>query len=50
LEEALNGIMDGVKGVSLVEEAPAIDPNLLFLPQGKAQGRSKDEKEGGKEE
>ncbi|KFY44499.1 hypothetical protein V494_01456 [Pseudogymnoascus sp. VKM F-4513 (FW-928)] len=31
LKEALNGIMDGVKGVSLVEEAPAIDPNLLFL-------------------
>ncbi|OBT65924.1 hypothetical protein VE03_05483 [Pseudogymnoascus sp. 23342-1-I1] len=31
LKEAMNGIMDGVKGVSLVEEAPAIDPNLLFL-------------------
>ncbi|KFY48981.1 hypothetical protein V495_00840 [Pseudogymnoascus sp. VKM F-4514 (FW-929)] len=31
LKEALTGIMDGVKGVSLVEEAPAIDPNLLFL-------------------
>jgi hypothetical protein len=23
--------MDGVKGVSLVEETPCIDPNLLFL-------------------
>lgn len=31
LKEALNDVMDGVKGVSLVEEAPAVDPNLLFL-------------------
>jgi hypothetical protein len=23
--------MDGVKGVSLVEETPCVDPNLLFL-------------------
>ncbi|RAL59605.1 hypothetical protein DID88_006464 [Monilinia fructigena] len=27
----LNEAMDGVKGVSLVEETPSIDPNLLFL-------------------
>ncbi|PQE22433.1 AAA family ATPase protein [Rutstroemia sp. NJR-2017a BVV2] len=31
LKEALNEVMDGVKGVSLVEETPNIDPNLLFL-------------------
>ncbi|KAF4631174.1 hypothetical protein G7Y89_g6959 [Cudoniella acicularis] len=31
LKEALNEVMDGVKGVSLVEETPTIDPNLLFL-------------------
>ncbi|TVY65630.1 hypothetical protein LSUE1_G007682 [Lachnellula suecica] len=31
LKEALNDVMDGVKGVSLVEETPNIDPNLLFL-------------------
>ncbi|CZR64854.1 related to TOB3 (member of AAA-ATPase family) [Phialocephala subalpina] len=31
LKEALNEVMDGVKGVSLVEETPIIDPNLLFL-------------------
>jgi hypothetical protein len=31
IKEALNEIMEGVKGVSLVEETPAVDPNLLFL-------------------
>ncbi|KAE8443485.1 hypothetical protein EG329_001796 [Mollisiaceae sp. DMI_Dod_QoI] len=31
LKEALNEVMEGVKGVSLVEETPCIDPNLLFL-------------------
>lgn len=31
LREALNTVMDGVKGISLVEETPAVDPNLLFL-------------------
>jgi hypothetical protein len=31
LKEALNEVMDGVKGVSLVEETPQVDPNLLFL-------------------
>jgi len=31
LKEALNDIMEGVKGVSLVEESPVVDPNLLFL-------------------
>ncbi|CAG8973743.1 hypothetical protein HYALB_00007692 [Hymenoscyphus albidus] len=31
LKEALNEVMDGVKGVSLVEETPTVDPNLLFL-------------------
>jgi hypothetical protein len=31
LKEALSDIMDGVKGVSLVEETPVVDPNLLFL-------------------
>ena len=31
LREALNSVMDGVKGISLVEETPAVDPNLLFL-------------------
>lgn len=31
LKEALNHVMDGVKGISLVEETPAVDPNLLFL-------------------
>lgn len=31
IKEALSDVMDGVKGVSLVEETPSIDPNLLFL-------------------
>lgn len=31
LREALTDVMDGVKGVSLVEETPVVDPNLLFL-------------------
>ncbi|KAF2136099.1 uncharacterized protein K452DRAFT_238072 [Aplosporella prunicola CBS 121167] len=31
LREALQEIMKDVKGVSLVEEQPCIDPNLLFL-------------------
>lgn len=31
LKEVLNDIMGGVKGVSLVEENPNVDPNLLFL-------------------
>ncbi|KAI9762033.1 MAG: hypothetical protein M4579_000669 [Chaenotheca gracillima] len=31
LKEALNQVMDGVKGVSLVEETPTVDPNMLFL-------------------
>lgn len=31
LKEALKEIMEGVKGISLVEETPNIDPNLLFL-------------------
>ncbi len=31
IKEALNDIMEGVKGVSLVEESPVVDPNLLFL-------------------
>ncbi|KAK8905384.1 hypothetical protein QC760_006570 [Botrytis cinerea] len=31
LKEALTEAMDGVKGVSFVEETPCIDPNLLFL-------------------
>jgi hypothetical protein len=31
LKEALKEVMDGVKGVSLAEESPAIDPNFLFL-------------------
>ncbi|KAH8809130.1 hypothetical protein F5884DRAFT_394842 [Xylogone sp. PMI_703] len=31
LKEALSEVMEGIKGVSLVEESPSIDPNLLFL-------------------
>jgi len=31
MKEALNDVMDGVKGISLVEETPVVDPNLLFL-------------------
>ncbi|KAI9819345.1 MAG: hypothetical protein M1832_004050 [Thelocarpon impressellum] len=31
LKEALNSVMDGVKGVSLVEDTPVLDPNMLFL-------------------
>lgn len=31
LKEALQEIMKDVKGVSLVEEQPSIDPNMLFL-------------------
>ncbi|KAI9850722.1 MAG: hypothetical protein M1838_005213 [Thelocarpon superellum] len=31
LREVLASVMDGVKGVSLVEETPVVDPNMLFL-------------------
>ncbi|KAJ9200595.1 hypothetical protein DTO164E3_1353 [Paecilomyces variotii] len=31
LREALSKIMNGVKGVSLVQETAAVDPNMLFL-------------------
>lgn len=31
LKEALGHVMKGVKGVSLVEATPIIDPNMLFL-------------------
>ncbi|KAJ6096977.1 hypothetical protein N7486_007723 [Penicillium sp. IBT 16267x] len=31
LREALTKVMDGVKGVSLVEEPAVVDPNMLFL-------------------
>ncbi|KAI9841976.1 MAG: hypothetical protein M1837_007542 [Sclerophora amabilis] len=31
LKEALSEVMDGVKGISLVEETPTVDPNMLFL-------------------
>lgn len=31
LRDALAYIMDGVKGVSLVQETPVVDPNMLFL-------------------
>jgi hypothetical protein len=31
LRDALAKVMDGVKGVSLVQETPIVDPNMLFL-------------------
>ncbi|KAJ5889029.1 ATPase AAA-type core [Penicillium taxi] len=31
LREALSKVMDGVKGVSLVEDPAVVDPNMLFL-------------------
>ncbi|KAI9878477.1 MAG: hypothetical protein M1830_009564 [Pleopsidium flavum] len=31
LKEALNHVMKGVRGVSLVETTPVVDPNMLFL-------------------
>ena len=31
LRDALQHVMEGVKGVSLVQEAPVVDPNMLFL-------------------
>lgn len=31
LRDALQHVMDGVKGVSLVQETPVVDPNMLFL-------------------
>ncbi|KAJ5042279.1 uncharacterized protein L3040_004831 [Drepanopeziza brunnea f. sp. 'multigermtubi'] len=31
IKEALSEVMEGVKGVSLVEQSPVVDPNLLFL-------------------
>ncbi len=31
IKEGLRKVMDGVKGISLVEETPAVDPQLLFL-------------------
>ncbi|KAH8596023.1 hypothetical protein B0O99DRAFT_511005 [Bisporella sp. PMI_857] len=31
LKEALRDVMDGIKGLSLVEETPAVDPKMLFI-------------------
>lgn len=31
LRDAIARVMDGVKGVSLVQETPVVDPNMLFL-------------------
>ncbi|KAI1004728.1 hypothetical protein K3495_g3488 [Podosphaera aphanis] len=31
LREVMSKVMVGVKGISLVEESPSVDPNLLFL-------------------
>jgi hypothetical protein len=31
LKDALSHVMKGVKGVSLVEATPVVDPNMLFL-------------------
>lgn len=31
LRDALSKVMDGVKGVSLVQETAVVDPNMLFL-------------------
>ncbi|EEP81400.1 conserved hypothetical protein [Uncinocarpus reesii 1704] len=31
LKDALTHVMDGVKSVSLVQDTPAVDPNMLFL-------------------
>lgn len=31
LREALQEIMKDVRGISLVEEQPSVDPNMLFL-------------------
>ncbi|KAI9826009.1 MAG: hypothetical protein M1819_007464 [Sarea resinae] len=42
LKDALNDIMDGVKGISLVEETPVVDPNMLFLYLEELRACSKD--------
>jgi hypothetical protein len=42
IKEALNDVMEGVKGVSLVEETPSVDPNLLFLYEQDLKKLSKD--------
>ena len=31
LKEALRDVMGGIKGLSLVEESPAVDPKMLFI-------------------
>jgi len=31
LKEALRDVMDGIKGLSLVEECPTVDPKMLFI-------------------
>ena len=45
LREALAKIMDGVKGVSLVEETAVVDPNMLFLYLEESRQYMKDQKQ-----
>lgn len=42
LRDALAHVMDGVKGVSLVQETPIVDPNMLFLYLEEARGYVKE--------
>ena len=48
LKEALKHIMADVKGVSLVQETPHIDPNMLFLYLEETRAYMKELKEASK--
>ena len=50
LKEALKHVMAEVKGVSLVQETPHIDPNMLFLYLEESRAYMKKLKEAGKSE
>jgi hypothetical protein len=50
LRDALAKIMDGVKGVSLVQETAVVDPNMLFLYLEETRGYMKELKQQAKKE
>ncbi|KAL4957180.1 hypothetical protein BDW69DRAFT_43607 [Aspergillus filifer] len=50
LREALGKVMDGVKGVSLVQESAVVDPNMLFLYLEETREHMKDLKKEAKTE
>ncbi|KAG9245812.1 hypothetical protein BJ878DRAFT_333797 [Calycina marina] len=44
LKEALRDVMDGIKGLSLVEESPTVDPKMLFIHLEDLRAHSKEMK------